>query len=75
MLEPEGIIDDLVVDPLTEEWALKLEGLCDRNCDKCKNRVRCQKLWDRIANVQKEDMRKNVYKKLWPEIQSLIGAK
>ena len=74
-MEAEGKIDDLVVDPLTDKWALKLEKMCTRNCDKCKNRVRCQKLWDRIANVQKEDMRKNVYKKLWPEIQSLIGAK
>lgn len=75
MLEPEGIIDDLVIDPLTDEWANKLEKLCDGNCDKCKNRTRCQKLWDKIANVQKVERRKRMYRKLWPEIKSLVGAK
>ena len=75
MLEPEGKIDDLVVDPLTDKWALKLERLCDDNCDKCKNRVRCQKLWDKIVNAQKVEGRKRMYKKLWPEIEGLIGAK
>ena len=75
MLEVEGKIDDLIIDPLTDKWALRLEKMCDGNCDKCKNRARCQKLWDKIANVQKVERRKRMYQKLWPETEGLIGAK
>ena len=75
MIEAEGKIDDLVVDPLTDKWALRLEKVCTRNCDKCKNRVQCQKLWDKIASVQKVERRKRMHEKLWPEIEGLIGAK
>lgn len=71
----EGDIEELVVDPLTDRWAVSLEKLCGGNCSRCKHQKRCQFIWDKITAGQTERYRRVMYKRYWPQLKALVGAK